>query len=485
MRVLFLTPECTPFASSGGLGDVSASLPLALGARGLDVRIVMPLYRSVDRSVLEKFAEPLRVPIGERYIESAVWRGILRDSVPVYLIDQAHFFDRPGLYGPNGSAYADNLERFSFFTRASLALTGQLHWSPDVIHANDWQTALAPVYVGKQAEWPELDDCASLFTIHNVGYQGIFPLGGFDATGLAFEHLYPAGLEHFGHLNLLKAGLSNATVLSTVSPTYGKEIQTGTFGCGLDGVIRARARDLFGILNGIDTSEWDPANDPLIAAMYDANCLEGKATCKASLQREALLPVHPETPVFGLITRLAFQKGVDVFAHALERILSLDVQIVLLGSGDHAAERFFEGMTRKFPHKFRAWLGFNQALSHRIEAGSDFFLMPSRYEPCGLNQMYSCRYGTLPIVRATGGLQDTVENYDERTGTGTGFKFHDLNPSSLFDVVGWAVSTWYDRRPHILAMRQRAMRMDFSWSFPAQRYEDLYRLACKRKRGQT
>jgi starch synthase len=287
-----------------------------------------------------------------------------------------------------------------------------------------------------------------------------------------------------GAMNLMKAALKHSTVLSTVSPTYAREIQGPSYGFGLDGVLAARNGDLQGILNGIDTDAWDPTADPAIAACYDANDMSGKSVCKAALQREFGLPVEPGVPVFGVIARLTSQKGLDVLAHALDRLLSWDLQLVLLGSGEPDAERYYREMSRRRGDRFCARIGFDDGLAHRIEAGADFFLMPSRFEPCGLNQMYSLRYGTLPIVRRTGGLVDTVLQYDEARNEGTGFRFDDLDAVSLANTIGWALSTYYDRPDHFKAMRLRAMAQDFSWDRAAQRYERLYLDAYRRRRGQ-
>ena len=302
-------------------------------------------------------------------------------------------------------------------------------------------------------------------------------------TGLGREHYNPGEFEHFGALNLTKAALGHSTLLSTVSPTYAREIQTGEYGCGLDGLLTQRNGELEGILNGIDIDEWNPTADRHLPATFDVVDVRGKAACKAALQKEAGFAVRPDVPVFGIIGRLTSQKGFDVLAHALDRVLGWDVQIVLLGTGDEDAQRFFSYVDAHRGDRFRAWLRFDEGRAHRIEAGADFFLMPSRFEPCGLNQMYSLRYGTLPIVRATGGLVDTVANYDEQTADGTGFMFTDLHPEALANTIGWAVSTWFDRPNHIKTMRERAMRQDFSWDRAALAYERLYHRAVTLRRG--
>ncbi len=464
LKVLFVSSEAAPFAKTGGLADVAGALPKALRALGIDVRVVMPLYAGMPWNDLEVLDGFLTVPMWWGGARARVRVGKLPGSdVPVYCLEYNRYFDRPYLYGPPAEGYPDNLERFSFLSRGSLEICKALGFFPDVIHCNDWQTALVPVYVNT-VEWMQpLHAAATIYSIHNLAYQGVFDGGGVFITGLGREHYNPHELEHFGAMNLTKAALYHSTILSTVSPTYAREIQTGAFGNGLDGILSARSNDLVGILNGIDVDEWNPAKDRNLAAKFDAGDMAGKAACKAALQKEAGLAVRPDVPLLGIVGRLTSQKGFDVLAHALGRILSWDVQMVLLGTGDPDAERFFAWADAHHGDRFRAWLKFDDGRAHRIEAGADFFLMPSRFEPCGLNQMYSLRYGTLPIVRATGGLVDTVSNYDETTGGGTGFMFDDLHPESLANTIGWAVSTWYDRPDHIAGMRKRAMAQDFSW----------------------
>jgi starch synthase len=483
LKVLFVASECAPFAKTGGLADVAGSLPKALRLRGIDARVVMPLYRGIPWDALDVLDGALSVPIGRGTVRGRVRLGRLpRSDTPVYFLEHHHYYDRQYLYGSPTDAYPDNIERFTFLSRGALQLCKALGWHPDIAHANDWQTALVPVYFNT-VEWAQpLHAAASLYTIHNMAYQGVTDRGALFLTGLGPEHDNSNEFEHFGTLNLTKAAIAHATLVTTVSPTYAREIQTPAFGYGLDGVLRGRASDLFGIVNGIDPHDWSPATDPHLPARFDATDLGGKAICKAELQKEAGLPVREDVPLFGLVARLVPQKGVDVLAHALDRILDLDLQVVLLGTGDPEAESFFAQVADERGDRFRAWLQFNNGRAHRIEAGSDFFLMPSRFEPCGLNQLYSLAYGTLPIVRATGGLADTVRGYDERTGRGTGFSFDDLTPGALSDTVGWAVSTWYDRPQHIRQMRLEAMAEDFSWQHAAAEYEKLYLLAYERRR---
>ena len=484
LKVLFVTSECAPFAKTGGLADVAGALPKALRPLDIDVRVVMPLYAGMPWNDLEVLDGFMTVPMWWGGARSRVRVGRLPGSdVPIYCLEYNRYFDRPYLYGPPAEGYTDNLERFTFLSRGSLELCKSLGFYPDVIHCNDWQTALVPVYIDT-VEWLQpLHAAATIYSIHNLAYQGIFDGGGVFITGLGREHYNSRELEHFGAMNLTKAALYRSTILSTVSPTYAREIQTGAYGSGVDGILGWRSGDLVGILNGIDTDEWNPATDPHLPARFDARDLAGKAVCKAALQKEAGLAVRPDVPVLGVVGRLTPQKGFDVLAHGLERILSWDVQVVLLGTGDSDAERFFAWADGHYGDRFRAWLRFDEGRAHRIEAGGDFFLMPSRFEPCGLNQMYSLRYGTLPIVRATGGLVDTVANYDEATGGGTGFMFNDLHPESLANTIGWAVSTWYDRPQHIDGMRRRAMAQDFSWERAAHAYKNLYLGAYERRRG--
>ncbi len=484
LKVLFVASEVAPFRKTGGLADVAGVLPRSLRQRGIDIRVVMPLYQGIQWNLLERLEGTLSVPMYFGHARAGLRLGRLPGSdVPIYFIEYNRFFDRPYVYGPPGQAYPDNLERFSFFSRAAVEMCKTIGFIPDVIHANDWQTALVPVYVNT-VEWSKpIHGAGTLFTIHNLAYQGNFESGAMFITGLGWQHYNPAEFEHFGDMNLMKAAIRHANLLSTVSPTYAREIQTSAYGFGLDGELSSRSQFLRGVLNGIDTTDWNPNADPHIAAPYSVDDIAGKAVCKASLQKQLGLAVRPNVPLFGVVGRLTPQKGFDVLAHALDRILSWDLQMVLLGAGDGEAEHFFSYLASRRSDRFRTFIGFNEGLAHRIEAGSDFLLMPSRFEPCGLNQMYSQHYGTLPIVRGTGGLLDTVANYDQATGNGTGFIFWDLTPGAIADTVGWALSTYFERPDHVVAMRKRAMWQDFSWDRAAAAYEQLYREAYQIRRG--
>jgi starch synthase len=480
---LHIASECAPFVKTGGLGDVVGALPIAQRERGLDARVVLPLYRGIDWDALEPLPHTLIVPMGGFTAYGAARRGRLAGGVPVYFLEHLHYFDRAGLYGDGAGDFGDNVERFAYLCRGAFALARAEGFTPDVVHAHDWQAALAPAYV-KTTEWgTPLHGAGSVLTVHNLGYQGVFSPDRLGVTGLGAEHLRGEEFEHFGTLNLLKGGLAYADRIVAVSPTYAREICQPDKGAGLDGVIRARAGAVTGVLNGIDDKVWDPRVDPHIAANYGPDELGGKAACKASLQREAGLPARAEVPLYGVITRLTGQKGMDVLLAALPAVLRWDVQLVVLGSGDPGLEAAFERLARAHPDKVAAFLRFDDALAHRIEAGCDFFVMPSRYEPCGMNQMYSLRYGTLPVVHATGGLADTVWNYDERTGGGTGFVVNELNPRSLYDVLGWSLWAYHNRGQDVDRMRRVGMRQDFGWARAAAAYEDVYRAAYAAHRG--
>ncbi len=483
---LFVASECSQFVKAGGLGDVVGALPAALRALGCDARIVLPRYDVIPTGSFERHRKPLGVPLGSGEAWSAVYETRLPGTdVPVYLLDHDALFGRGYLYDPPGSYAADNLVRFAFLCRGALQLSKHLGWIPDVFHVHDWPSALLPVYLNTVERRAPLGRSATVLTIHNLAHQAKFPAADLPATHIPWSEMRPDGLEDLGAVSPLKGGLYHATKLTTVSPRYAQEIRSAPGGAGLDGVIRFRGADLVGILNGIDERVWDPRGDPAIAAHYDARDLSGKAACKRALQREMGLTERDDVPVIGIVSRLSEQKGTDVILAALTRILDLGAQVVLLGSGDRPAEGYLAMRSKQGEGRFRAWIGFSEAVAHRIEAGSDLFLMPSRFEPCGLNQMYSQRYGTLPIVRATGGLDDTVDNYDPSTGEGTGFKLWDLSPESLVATVAWAVETYRARPEHFRAMQRRAMARRFGWDGAARRYGDVYRWAVAARRGPT
>ncbi len=484
LSVLFVASECAHFVKAGGLGDVVGALPLALRALGHDVRIVIPRYDAIALDGLVRHAAPLGVPLGHGEAWAAVLETTLPASdVPVYLLDHQGLFGRGYLYDPPGSVAPDNLVRFGFLCRGALQLCGHLGWTPDVFHVHDWPTALLPIMLNAAPPGAPLARAATVLTIHNLAHQAKFPASDLPVVHIPSTEFRTDGLEDGGGVNPLKGGLYHATKLTTVSPRYAAEIRTPAGGAGLDAVVRFRGGDLVGILNGIDEHAWNPEKDPAIAAPFHSANLWGKAVCKRALQREFGLEERPDVPLIGVVSRLSGQKGTDVILAALTRILDLDAQVVILGSGDRSAEAYLLMHSQHGGARFRAWIGFSEAVAHRIEAGADLFLMPSRFEPCGLNQMYSQRYGTLPIVRATGGLDDTVENYDPRTGAGTGFKLWDLTADTLWATVKWAVDTYRTRPDHFMRMQRRAMRKRFGWDLAARRYGNVYEWAVEARRA--
>jgi len=489
MKILMVTSEAVPYAKTGGLADMVSALSINLAKLGHDVRIVMPRYYSVDRGGLELIKGAMGTPMGGGIEEwSAIYTANMpgtdkKKPVKVYFIDHEIFFGRDGIYGtPLETDFIDNSRRFIFFCKAAFQLCRKIGWYPDVLHAHDWPSAVAPVYL-KFAERvsgskSEFKNTVSILTIHNLGYQGIYNKNNFDYAGLGWDVFYMAGFEDWSMLNMLKAGLYSADKINTVSPNYAEETKTRAHGFRLDGVLCYRSADYSGILNGIDYNVWNPEKDTYIPEKYSIKNMEGKAKAKEALQKEFGLPRNADVPVIGMVTRLTDQKGVGelfgpTYGSAWSICRDMDVQLVLLGSGEHWCESEITGLTSRLSN-FKAKIGYSENLSHLIEAGSDFFLMPSRYEPCGLNQMYSLAYGTLPIVRRTGGLADTVENFNEKTGEGTGFMFDELTPLSIYNTVGWAVWAWYNRRADIEKMRKLGMTMDFSWELSAKKYIEMY-----------
>lgn len=486
LKILFVTPEVEPFVKVGGLADMVGALPKELAKLGHDVRVVCPAYGSI-KGLAEWHArtEPLGADVGSVTRWGRTWETTLPGTgVPAYFIENNDFFARPEVYTSPWGACEDNDLRFAFFSRAALALCQQLEWYPDVVHCHDWTTGLVPMMLNTTLHATPLGRTASVFTIHNLEHQGYSPSRVINFARLAWTDFQRDGLISNDMVNLMKAGLYHSTKVSTVSPNYAKEIQTPMGGFGLDGVLRFRAGDLVGIVNGIDDESWDPARDKTLPANYSAADLSGKAGCKAKLQQHFGLEVNPHVPLFGVVSRLAEQKGLDLLAEGLPGILEgMRVQIVLLGSGDSRLENTFNWAAQAYHGNFGARIGFDGKLARLIQAGSDFFVMPSRSEPCGLTQMYAMRYGTLPIVRATGGLLDTVQNYEEGKDRGTGFVFHDATVAALTNSIGWACATYYDRPQELAALQQRAMAMDLSWRQSAEKYVQLYCWAIERRTG--
>ncbi|HYM69791.1 MAG TPA: glycogen synthase GlgA [bacterium] len=485
LRVCVCTPEAAPLAKTGGLADAVGGLVRALADAGCDVRVVLPAYRAIDRSALGfRSIGAAEIPLGPSRLDVRLFEGRLPDSrVPVYLIADDASFDRPGLYGEDGTDYPDNLRRFTVYGRGVLALLRHLAWSPDVLHCHDWQTALLPVWLRVEPRDAVLVATATLLTIHNLAYQGVFAADALPLTGLGPDLFTPQGVEFFGNLNVLKGGLLFADLLSTVSEQYAKEIQTDAFGCGLDGVLRERRDDLLGILNGVDYAVWDPSVDRLLPARYTPDNLSGKAVCKAHLQHTQGLETGGAAPLLGMVARLVDQKGLDLVGAAADAILGLGAQLALLGSGEPRYHALLEDLHARYPSRAAVTLGVDDPLAHLIEAASDVYLMPSRYEPSGLNQLYSLRYGTVPVVRRTGGLADTIVDATPETvagGIANGFVFDAYTPDAFLDAVKRAVFAFRDadvwRR-----LQARGMRQDFSWARAAGRYLEAYRLAAARR----
>jgi starch synthase len=485
-KILFVSPEVFPFAKTGGLADVAGSLPKALKALGCDIRLVMPFYRSVREGgfPVREILPRLPVALGGRVIEVRVQEGELDGRIPVYFLEREECYDRSHLYGGSQGDYFDNDLRFSLLARGALETARALAFTPDVIHGHDWQTGLIPACLHfERGGDPFFRRTAVLFTIHNLAYQGLFPRSILDLVGLPPESFTPDGLEFWGQVNLLKAGIVYSQIVNTVSRKYAEEIQTPEFGYGLEGVLRQRREDLFGILNGVDYALWNPATDPYLAAPYGPDDLTGKQVCKQDLLERLDLPLERMAfPLLGMISRLADQKGFDLLAAVADRLLAHDLTLIVLGTGEEKYHRLLSEWAEAYPEKLRVRLTFDDALAHRIEAGCDLFLMPSRYEPCGLNQIYSLKYGTIPVVRATGGLDDTVIPYDPETGEGTGFKFGPYEPEAFLRAVEEALKVF--RRPERWRrLMRQAMAMDFSWEASARQYLALYRLAEKRLTG--
>jgi starch synthase len=490
MKILMAASEAVPFAKTGGLADAVSALALALAALGHEVKVALPRYYCVNRGELRLLEGALGVPVGGGEEWSAVYTTNLpaspkKNPVRVYFIDHEKFFGRDGIYGiPSEPDFLDNPLRFTFFCRAVFQLCRKIDWYPDILHAHDWPAALVPVFLKFGERSGEFAGTSSVLTIHNLGYQGIYSKDNYHYTNLNWDVFYSAGFDDWNMMNLLKAGILSADKLNTVSPTYARETQEGPHGFRLDGILRYRGGDYSGILNGIDTTVWNPKTDKYLPRNYSSKDMRGKSQVKELLQREFGLPENPDIPVIGMVTRLTGQKGVgELFGPAYGSAWSIcremNVQFVLLGSGEAWCENEIRSLSSRLSN-FKARIGYSEELSHLIEGGSDFFLMPSRYEPCGLNQMYSLAYGTPPIVRNTGGLADTVENFNQDTGSGTGFMFDDLTPSAIYNTAGWAVWAYYNRPKQVEAMRLRGMEQDFSWKKSARKYAALYEAASAR-----
>ena len=475
MRILFAASEGLPFSKTGGLADVIEALPKALVAQGHELAVVLPRYRGIKTSMV--VMPSMTIPLGGRLRFPSIADGTMLNGVRYFFVDDPGYFDRDGIYGNSTGDFPDNAERYSEFSRATIEIAKHV-WPADVIHCHDWQTALVPTLMRSlYSSDPLVKDIPVIFTIHNLGYQGQFPAAVLGRAGIPPEVYNPAGVEYYGYVNLLKGGLVYSDYLTTVSKKYAEEIQTPEFGYGLDGVVRSRRDHVVGILNGVDYSVWNPEKDKLLAATYSAKDLTGKHACKKELlEIFGLSPEYESHPVLGIVSRFADQKGFDLIAAVAPELMQEDVILTVLGTGERRYEELFDTLANEFPGHVGVRIGYDNELAHKIEAGADMFLMPSRYEPCGLNQIYSLKYGTVPIVRATGGLDDTVESFDVQHGTGTGLKFEPYTGAALLDAIRLALHHFADERIW-RRIQLNGMSKDFSWKRPASEYAKLYKTA--------
>lgn len=477
MKIVVVTSEAAPFVKTGGLADVTGALERGLRKRGVDASLILPLYKCIRENFSPvRTSKKVILRMGQKVISASVWLSEKSSSPYAYFIECDELYGREELYGTSEGDYPDNALRFSFFSRAVPELCSALKISPDVIHCNDWQTGLLPLYLkAHHSENRIFRNTTVLFTIHNLGYQGLFPVSDLEQTGIGWEYYKPEGLEFYGKVNFMKAGLIYSDLLSTVSETYAREITEKEQGFGLDGVLNKRKAELFGITNGIDYDEWDPSRDTMIPARYGPEDRSGKKQCRKRLLAETGLR-DSTLPVFGIVSRLSSQKGLDLVAGSMEDLLSMGVNLVMIGKGDEHYQNQFTDFSEKYKGRVYVRIGFEEQFSHLVYSGSDFFLMPSLYEPCGLGQLISLRYGTIPVARGTGGLVDTIVDYDQITSTGTGFLFSDYTVDGLLGAVKRAMCVFADRdRMH--RMIADAMKADFSYERAVAKYLDLYRFA--------
>ena len=474
MHIAFVASECVPFSKTGGLADVVGALPHALAGLGHQVSVYLPRYRQTRISDPQTAVRSITIPFDDRYRFCSVVTPVAQSGVRFYFIDYPPFFDRDALYGTSAGDYPDNAERFSLFCRAVLEAS-KVTGVPRIFHCHDWQSALVPVLLRTlYAEDPAFHDVGCTFTIHNMGYQGLFPSEILPLLMLPWDLFTMSKMEFFGQVNFLKGALIYSDFITTVSRKYSQEIQTAEYGFGLEGVLRDRAATVTGILNGVDYAEWSPQTDKFAVAKYSPEDLSGKAKCKQDLLNAfGVTGANPKLPVIGIVSRFAAQKGFDLIAQVADRLAREEMIIVALGAGDKEYEELFLRLNRQFPQKIAVKVAYNNEIAHKVEAGSDMFLMPSRYEPCGLNQIYSLKYGTVPIVRATGGLDDTIDPWDPRAGKGTGFKFTDYTGEALLLTIRQALQAYRDQTSWQVLMRN-GMAKDFSWNTSAKEYVRVY-----------
>jgi starch synthase len=481
MHIAFAASECVPFSKTGGLADVVGALPRALASLGHQVSVFVPRYRQTKLTDPQTVVKSITIPFDDKYRFCSVVTAGTSNGVRFYFVDYPPYFDREALYGGPSGDYPDNAERFALFSRAVIEASKVLG-VPHIFHCHDWQSALIPVMLRTlYAEDPAFRELATVFTIHNMGYQGLFPPDTLPLLMLPWELFTISKMEFFGQVNFLKGALVHSDFVTTVSRKYSHEIQTTEYGFGLEGVLRNRAATVAGILNGVDYDEWSPQTDKFIVAKYSSEDLSGKAQCKKDLLNAfGVANSDAKVPVIGIVSRFAAQKGFDLIAQIMDRLAREELIMVVLGSGDKPYEEMFVRLNRQFPNKIAAKVAFDNAIAHKIEAGADMFLMPSRYEPCGLNQIYSLKYGTVPIVRATGGLDDTIEPWDARSGKGTGFKFTDYTGEALLATIKQALLAYRDPSSWQKLMRN-GMGRDFSWGASAREYGKVYERARQAK----
>ncbi|HBA53615.1 MAG TPA: glycogen synthase GlgA [Syntrophorhabdus aromaticivorans] len=483
MKILIASPEIHPFVKTGGLADVTGALPKALNKLGIETRVILPKHKGIDELGLPMEYRNYKIAcqISQGFVEAEIVESRY-DGVTAYLVEKDEYYYRDYLYSTPDGDYLDNAERFIFFSKSLFEAMKVVNYIPDVLHCNDWETALAPVFLKTLYNADDrLKGISTLLTIHNLGYQGLFWHHDMHLLNMGWEYFTPDYLEFFGKINFLKGGIVFSDILNTVSKKYSEEIQTPEFGWGLDGVLRARKQDLYGIVNGIDYENWSPENDLLLPARYTADDIANKALCKKVLQETFGLPVERDIPLLATISRLADQKGFDLVAAALHEVLSLGggLQYVVLGQGERRYQDLFTELAKKYPKSFALKIAYDNGLAHLIEGGADMFLMPSRYEPCGLNQLYSLKYGTIPVVRGVGGLEDTVIDYTTSPATGTGFKFYAYSKTALLDAIERALTVYRDTNAW-LQLIKRCMAVDFSWDRSAEEYVELYGKAVKK-----
>ena len=474
MHIAFAASECVPFSKTGGLADVVGALPRALAAAGHQVSVYLPRYRMTKLPDAQTVVRSVTVPFDDRYRFCSVVSGGSHSGIKFYFVDYPPYFDRDALYGTPAGDYPDNAERFALFSRSVLEAS-KILGVPNVFHCHDWQSALVPVMLRTlYAEDPAFREVGTVFTIHNMGYQGLFPPEVLPLLLLPWDLFTISKMEFFGQVNFLKGALVFSDFITTVSRKYSQEIQTTEYGFGLEGVLRNRASTVSGILNGVDYDEWSPQTDKFIVAHYSPEDLSGKAKCKQDLLAAfGVDHADPKSPVIGIVSRFAAQKGFDLISQIMDRLAREDMIVVALGAGDKEYEELFRRLNKQFPQKIAVKVAYDNAIAHKIEAGADMFLMPSRYEPCGLNQIYSLKYGTVPIVRATGGLDDTIEPWDARTGRGTGFKFSEYSGEALLLTIKQALQAFRDQASWRTLMRN-GMNKDFSWNASAKEYVRIY-----------